>query len=292
MKKIITLCMTLSLLIGATIPAQMANVGDVIGTTRYTDIVASINDYNIASFNFNDYTAVVAEDLANYGFLVNWEPTERALYISRHLGNNKVNSTYIAPAISKSQIGKPAFNVLYSDIKTYINGQLVTSYNINGKTIIYFDDLSIFGDVSYYDSIRRLDLDIRDGLNYKISPPEKYSSVFPSGLYFEKNSVDGLQIRWSAHNNANKTINYYTTTFYMFNAVGDFAYDRWGKNYFQIKTIGPVKNGDWIINFTGKYEAEVYDAPCSKVFLHKIDLEYDDGTKETIYYNHIGYKRH
>lgn len=80
MKKLLAFWMVWILLTGM-IPVKAAKVGEVIGVTRYTDIIASINDYNIASFNFNDYTAVVAEDLENYGFLVNWVPEERAFYI-------------------------------------------------------------------------------------------------------------------------------------------------------------------------------------------------------------------
>jgi len=117
------------LLLGITLSVSAYQVGDVINKTVYTDIVASINDYNIASFNIDGYTAVVAEDLRNYGFNVEWKPDERALYITRAATNN-VAATYIAPKISQSQIGKKASNVVYTDIKTYINGSPVTSYNI------------------------------------------------------------------------------------------------------------------------------------------------------------------
>ena len=268
-------------------PVSAARVGDIIAKTVYTDIVASINDYNIASYNINDYTAVVAEDLRNYGFNVTWVPEERALYIER-ASSNVVTSTYIAPQISSNKIGKKAQDVLYTDIKTYINGAEVTSYNIGGNTIIYFDDLSVFGSVEYNDSRRRLDLSINDGLNYKISPPYKYSKFSPTGLYFKTNSVDGLQVRWTAYNNTNKTINYYTAKYYMFNSVWDLAYDRWGKNNFSIKTVGPVKPGETIINYTSEYEGEVYDAPVEYIVLYEIFVEYNDGTSETIYYNHIG----
>lgn len=292
MKKLISFAACIIMLIAlATSPAYAYNIGDVINKTVYTDIIASINDYNIASYNIDGYTAIIAEDLVNYGFNVDWVGSERALYISRNTGTNTVTSTYIAPKITQSKIGTKANDVLYSDIKTYINGNLVTSYNIGGKTIIYFNDLAAFGEIRYTDSIRRLDLEISDGLNYKISPPTKYASVMPAGLYFEKNSADGLQVRWTAYNNSNKIINYYTTTYYMFNSVGDFAYDRWGKNYFTNKTIGPVDKGAMLIDFTGKYKAEVYDAPCSLLLLYTIDLEYSDGTSETIYYNHIGTRK-
>ena len=200
----------------------------VVGATVYTDIIASINDYNIESYNINGYTAVVAEDLNNYGFNVVWDGNSRTLSIKRS-GTNKVQSVYIAPEISEKMIGVKAHNIYESDIKVYINNNLINSYNIGGKTAINFDDLSAFGEVSYRDSIRRLDLDILDGLDYKISIPLVYGEFAPSGLYFKMNSADGLQIRWTAKNNTNKVINYYTTEYYMFNPVDDLAYDRNGK---------------------------------------------------------------
>lgn len=216
-----------------------------------------------------------------------WLDEERALYIDR-AATNKVDSTYIAPVVPASLVGKKAQNVLYTDIKTYINGAEVTSYNINGKTIVFFEDLRVFGNIEYTEYNRRLDLSIDDGLNYKISAPFAYTEFSPSGLYFKMNSADGLQIRWTAYNNTNKTIKYYTTTYYMYNAVGDFAYDSWGKNYFTIKTIGPVYPGQEILDFTSEYKAEVYDAPVHHVQLYTIFLEYTDGTSETIYYNYFG----
>lgn len=290
MKKIRKLLAMLTLVVCSSalaVPVSAYKIGDVIGRALYTDIIASINDYNIASYNINNYTAVVAEDLRNYGFDVIWLDEERALYIDR-AATNKVDSTYIAPAVPASLVGKKAQNVLYTDIKTYINGAEVTSYNINGKTIVFFEDLSVFGNIEYTEYNRRLDLGIDDGLNYKISAPFAYSKFSPSGLYFKMNSADGLQIRWNAYNNTNKAIKYYTTTYYMYNAVGDFAYDSWGKNYFTIKTIGPVYPGQEILNFTSEYKAEVYDAPVHHVQLYTIFLEYTDGTSETIYYNYFG----
>ena len=72
MKKFL-LAVAAMMVIGASVSVvSAANVGDVVGFTRYTDIVASINNHNIASFNIDGYTGVVAEDLRNYGFDVQW----------------------------------------------------------------------------------------------------------------------------------------------------------------------------------------------------------------------------
>lgn len=285
MKKIIALVISVITMLRI---MSITNASNVVGKTVYTDIIASINDYNIASFNINGYTGIVAEDLRNYGFKVLWNAEERALYITRD-NTNIVQSTYIAPEIPKSRIGVKAYDLYQTDIKTYINGKLVPSYNINGQTIIHFDNLEVFGKVSYEDSIRRLDLDI-EGLNYKISPPYKHYPSLPNGLFFEKNYVDGIQVRWFATNNTNKTINYYTTTYYMFNPVGDFAYDIMGNASFSIRTVGPVLPGELILDFTSEYEIDAYSKLCDGILLSTIELEYSDGTYEKIYYGHIGFE--
>lgn len=287
-EKLLTLLLLTVCALTFVTPVGAYSIGDVIDSAVYTDIIASINDYNIASYNINGSTAVVAEDLINYGFSVTWVSEERALYIKRNSAK-KVASTYIAPSVSPYQVGKKAQNVLYTDIKTYINGAKVNSYNINGKTIINFDDLAVFGNIVYDDTVRRLDLSIDDGLNYKISAPCALTEYSPSGLYFKKNSVNGLKIRWEAYNNTNKTINYYTTTYYMFNAVRDFAYDWNGRNSFSIRTVGPVNPGETLLDFTGEYEVPVTYANLVKyVLLNTVFLEYSDGTCETIYYNYVG----
>ena len=174
---------------------------EIIGETVYTDIIASINDYNIASFNLDGNTVVVAEDLRNYGFDVVWSSEARTLSISRN-GSNNVASTYIAPKIPKVLVGTKANDVLKTDIQTYINGNWVPSFNIDGQTVLRFDALNVFGNVSYDNSIRRLRLDISDGLNYKISPPllmpGDNPSAIPSGLYFKLDSANGVRVRWSA----------------------------------------------------------------------------------------------
>ena len=286
MKKVTAFLLICVLVVGFATVVSAYKVGDVINKTVYTDIIASINDYNIASFNIDGYTAVVAEDLRNYGFNVEWKQDERALYITRG-STNKVAATYIAPEIPKSQVGKKATDVVYTDIKTYINGVCVTSFNIGGNTIVYFNDLAAFGNISYNDSRRRLDLDI-SGLDYKLGYPQ-LSQFEPSDLYFKKNSANGIQVRWSAINNTNKVINYYTTYYTMYNPVYDLAYDQITKEpYFKLKTVGPAPVGSKILDFTGKYKGVAYSATCEYLYLSKVELEYSDGTKETIYLDKIG----
>lgn len=167
MKKIVSLLLSTAILVAFSISSYAINIGDIVGETLVTNIKASINEYDIASFNKDGYTVVVAEDLLNYGFNVEWNSYERALYITRNYSTNAVDSRYVAPNVFRSEIGKKAFNILHTDIKTYINGNYVTSYNIGGKTVVYMDDLSVFGDLTYNDKIRRIELTVNDGLDFR-----------------------------------------------------------------------------------------------------------------------------
>ncbi|MDO5478574.1 MAG: hypothetical protein Q4G23_05355 [Clostridia bacterium] len=156
MKKIMTLLLAFMLLVSCIVNVSAARIGDVVNKTVYTDIVAKINGYDIASYNIDGYTVIVAEDLRNYGFNVEWREAERALYITKNKAAMSVNSSYTAMEIPASQLGKKANDVLYTDIRTYIEGEAVRSYNIGGKTVIYFDELRRYGAVSYNNSERML----------------------------------------------------------------------------------------------------------------------------------------
>ena len=131
---------------------------NIIGEAVYTDIAAYINHYPIQSYNVNGNTLVVAEDLLNYGFNVVWNADSRSLYIT-----NNTNATAITPygtvyKASKNKIGKKAHDVLKTDIAVYINYQLTESYNINGKTIVVFDNLNSCGEVVWVPDIRAIKL--------------------------------------------------------------------------------------------------------------------------------------
>lgn len=262
----------------ANVAAERPNAG----YTLYTDIIASINQYNITSYNIDGYTAVVAEDLRDYGFDVEWKPDERALYITRN-NSNTIASTYIAPIIPKSQVGKRACDVLNTDIKTYINGDLVTSYNIDGRTIIYFADLDVFGEVVYSDETRTLQLSVLDGLQYKLGNP------LDNDLYFTKNSVNGLCFYINAVNNTNKTIKYFNVDFFMFNSVLDPAYDTRGSDVFRMRIIGPMYPGERIANAGPDYGVDTYnDNLCYYAGVTSVFIEYMDNTSETVQYVDLG----
>lgn len=145
----------LMLVSGFNVMAYAAKIGDVVDYALYTDIVAYVNDAPIESYNIQGNTAIVAEDLALYGFKVSWDSVKRTLSIALS-SSSKFAPTYKVPAKSTHKNGDRALPVLYTDIKTYLNGKEIKSYNINGKMIIYFDDLaSVYGSSYKWDPDNR-----------------------------------------------------------------------------------------------------------------------------------------
>lgn len=155
MKKIFKSTLLIGVMLMLICSTASAKSGDVIGYTKYTDIGAYINHYPITSYNINGNTAVVAEDLANYGFNVKWNDVERSLTISRNY-----DATAITPfgTVYKytSKAGLDAFPYLESDIVVYVNGARVDSFNIDGKTCVYLDSLASLGEVAWVPEVRAL----------------------------------------------------------------------------------------------------------------------------------------
>lgn len=118
-------------------------VGKVINHVKGTDIKAYINGAPITSFNINGNTAVIAEDLAKYGFRVRWNARTRELEITKGSGFNPPADvvTY------EDKVGRIIYDVLYSDIVTMVRGKKVESFNINGQTAIYIDSLAVYGNI-------------------------------------------------------------------------------------------------------------------------------------------------
>ncbi len=161
MKK--TIALLLILILGISQLSCFAAIGDVIAYAKYTDILAYINGFIVPSYNIEDYTGVVAEDLTYYGFDVVWNQENRTLNITR---NNQTDIvTYLRPyEVSPSNVGRNAYQVLSTDIKTFVNGSEVKSYNINGRTVIIIDSLAPYGDVVWNGEAREISLNINDGL--------------------------------------------------------------------------------------------------------------------------------
>lgn len=195
MKKLISILLT-TLTLCTSFSVAFAKVGDVIGYAIYTDIVAYINNYPIMSYNVNDYTVVVAEDLRNYGFDVEWNEKTRSLHISK--GDATTITPYGTIYSYASKKGQKSMPYLETDIKTYINGTEIDSYNINGSTVVNMEDLTPFGEVIWIPEARALKMRI-EGLphgTYKIpddiNTTEKTQNRTP--VIVETNKITSTEI--------------------------------------------------------------------------------------------------
>lgn len=181
----------------------------VIGEVLSTDIGSLIDDQPIESYNINDYTYVIAEDLRAYGFDVIWDGDARTLsiYHDVHKGyeitldKQKIN-------IKKSDIPQRQhrFDVFSTDIKTYLDGKQITAYNIDGQTLIQIDELAQYGEFYYDDTKRLVDLrimkpsfeyglkilDDRQDTTLTINPPRYAQQVEYSGNLSPEGKADGI----------------------------------------------------------------------------------------------------
>lgn len=224
--KAVSLILTVIMLSAlAALPVSAAKVGDVVGEVAHTDIVTYINNQPIESFNINWETAVIVEDLAKYGFNVVWDPTpgNRQLRVTR--AYDKAFQNTFRPTASTHPNGTHAFDVLYTDIVTYFDGHKVDSFNVNGRTIVYVNDINkYYGQTySYNDGTRTLSLTLKSGSAAPAPAPaptsgsESYkwsydyaisdvSTTLNNGFSFSMKSTGANRFRLSSSDGAYKAV--------------------------------------------------------------------------------------
>ncbi len=174
LKKLLAIILCVGMIVcGLPLTASAANVGDIIDYVLYTDITTYINGYYIPSYNINGYTAVVVEDLLYYGFDVIWDGAAKTLKVTRNYAREFCPPDTYKPTKNTHKVGDRAMPVLYTDIVTYFAGDQVTSYNVDGRTIAYVDDLALkFENRSYVwdNTTRTLKLELAAGGSASAGP--------------------------------------------------------------------------------------------------------------------------
>ena len=136
-----------------------------------SDITAWINLQSIRSYTIDNATYIIAEDLPDYGFTVIWNNYERALKITCNyepakMSDIRPNEIHIAgknlDEFDTFVIGHPIYDVFTTNIKVYLDANIVDSYNIDGRTLIKMDDLGRYGYLYWIPFERRISLDIMD----------------------------------------------------------------------------------------------------------------------------------
>ena len=158
-----------------TASAGAVQIGAVTDYVLYTDIVANIDGCPIPSYNVAGDTVVVAEDLIDYGFTVEWLPAERRLEVTRTEG--KAYTADYVPQENTHPIGSRAMPVLSTDIVTTLDGVSIPSRNIDGRTVIAMDDLAERYAASYRWDRESRTLSLTTDWRRDLSAPERVDQL-------------------------------------------------------------------------------------------------------------------
>ncbi len=121
--------------------------GSVIGSAYYSGKKVTIDDCPIPAYEIGGKVFVIAEELTQYGFAVEWRPEEdRLIVLTERTAVPYYYSAYgryseITEQIRTSPDGGKAADVLSTRITTWIGEQQVTGYNLGGRTCIPVNEL-------------------------------------------------------------------------------------------------------------------------------------------------------
>lgn len=192
MKHVLSLAAAVLLLFSLLLPAMAAEVGEQVEWVLYTDIVTYIDGCPIRSYNIGGYTYVVAEELAQYGFAVEWLPAQKKLSVlaQRTRLPEQYVSNYSPVFDEGKRPGDPVLPVLHTDIVTEIRGKAVTSYNIGGYTCIGVDDLAAcFAEEYIWDGDART-------LSLTTRREENWNFVYETPDFDKDTPVNGTYAVW------------------------------------------------------------------------------------------------
>ena len=105
------------------------------------------------------------------------------------------------------------------------------------------------------------------------------------------NSAGGVDVFFGFRNMSEKVIKYITFEAVPYNAVGDIVYCEI-RNYanFRGRATGPYEKGEGLAgNYNWYWENAWYNSTITDVELKSIDIEYMDGTKESLSGNELNY---
>ncbi|MCL2575556.1 MAG: CAP domain-containing protein [Defluviitaleaceae bacterium] len=112
--------------------------GAVLGDVLHTNVRVTINSVPIMGYNIDGETFVVAEDLAAYSFEVHWDAEHNRLSLQRAPSSAFPQDV----PLNTEPSGTVAFNFFYTDIATYVEGDRVLGFNIDGRTVVQIDEIA------------------------------------------------------------------------------------------------------------------------------------------------------
>lgn len=212
-----------------------------------SDITAYVNDVPIRSYNIDGKTWIVAEDLLQYKFRVNYSETYKLLMIDYVDTDRKEITADYDPQTDVDDIGNVAGEVLKSDISVRMGKNYVEGYNMGGKIIIPFDELKNLGSVDW------------DPENREIR--YTYQALWEQEILSEKDIEEGNIIR--------------RFSLEMKNENDGFIVDGENLNYFDDIKIRNTRNEGLCFEFSIYQRADVETAEINSLFGKLINEDYE-----------------
>lgn len=110
-----------------------------IGVIYNSDILATVDGYPIESYALDGKTAIALEDLASYGFDIEYNNDHRKLYTAINMAVSPEN--YQPQTITRGVLGGIKGYTYATDITATVNGLGIKTYNIGGKLAACIEDL-------------------------------------------------------------------------------------------------------------------------------------------------------
>ena len=162
-------------------------IGDVIGNSIFTNVKTFINGTEIQSYAINDHIFVAVEDLADYYFIVEFDEDANIYTVERDF--DYVESEFF-PVIETGKAGDSHLPIVFTDIKVYFEGNFVRSYNLDGKLVMFADDLAAFTGADYTWNGETKELCL-DAIPYYIVDP-LYQWSFNTGDAYVNTRINAL----------------------------------------------------------------------------------------------------
>ncbi len=237
-------------------------IGQDIGDVVTTNILTTINGYNVPTYNIGGNTIVIASDLDRFGFDIKWNEGDRSVSIERNY------SKIIFPIeVEKSKVpyGKKIMDVIYSDIKVYVKSTVVDSFNLMGMTAINVNSLNEFGNISWDPIERKVKIELRKNdifanLDTEIIYKAIDSISYDDGDYFNGEFISNVRNGYGEYTFKNGERYQGQWANDMMNGSGKYIYingdsynGNWTKNMMNGRGVylfnnGDVYSGEWINN--------------------------------------------
>lgn len=151
--------------------AKKIESGTFMGILKKGKAKTFINGYEIPSFTYNDSTVILLSDLKYYGFNLEWDDELKTIFLHRVDDKNITGlSTEEIKQKEESLINK---EVVHTNISVYAGKRRIPCYSVNNSSIIYINDLSLFGTVAWDGERKEVDVALnsymfKDELNVRV----------------------------------------------------------------------------------------------------------------------------